>query len=429
MRLRPSRELLGKLSSAVLSQALLSAANFLVGLMLIRRTPPEQYGYYVLIVTAILLLTALQGAYLQPSLISVLTSQGREERRDFVGGLYREQGRRLLALAFVSAAVVAIFWTSGAASGTEALVALAAIIAALATLYREFFRMVLLAHRLPMLALRVDVFYVVLLGAGAYVATLTSMPAVAAALGLAIAALFGGWLLSGMVRRHEGWNIHGAPGVLRRIAHVGGWAVAGAAIHWMFAQGYIYVVASTLGVTAVATLSATRLLLMPINLMSSGMGPITFPTVSKWLQQHPVRTVFYRLCLLSAAVAGLAVAYILFVWLLRDWIFANVIKTQIPDRDTLLVMWSAVFLLMAVRDQMIFLPAARGRFPVMAWLTLVTAVLSLLIGFVCMRKFGVFGALVGVLSGEAINILGFVLLSFREIRLSEDETPVPVANS
>jgi O-antigen/teichoic acid export membrane protein len=293
------------------------------------------------------------------------------------------------------------------------------------TLYREYFRMVLLAYRLPMQALKVDIFYVTFLGTGAYLATLTPVPAMTAAITLAFAALVGGWLLSRMVWRHEGWNIRGAPGVLAEVAPLGTWAVVGAAIHWTFAQGYIYLVAGTLDVTAVATISATRLLMMPVNLMSSGIGSMTFPTVSKWLQDYPVRAVFHRLSLLAAGIAGLAMLYFVIMWFLREWVFTYVIKGHFEHRDTLLLLWSAVFLLMAVRDQMLYLPAARGRFRIMAWLTLLTAIVSLLISYVCMRMFGMVGALVGVLSGEAFNIVGFIALSLREIRHADPLHPEP----
>ena len=91
MALRPSRDFLQMISSAMLSQALLSAGNFAVGLLLIRRTPHAQYGYYVLIITAVQLLTQLQLAFIQPSLVRCLAVADRDARRDFVGGAYREQ--------------------------------------------------------------------------------------------------------------------------------------------------------------------------------------------------------------------------------------------------------------------------------------------------------------------------------------------------
>jgi O-antigen/teichoic acid export membrane protein len=407
------------ISSAMLSQALLSAGNFLVGLALIRRTPHTQYGYYVLIVVAIQLLTSLQLAFIQPSLVRCLATADLGARADFVGGAYREQRRRLLLFAAIAGAILLGLWEVKIVDAAVVPIVLAAIFAALCALYREYFRMVLLAYRIPLQALKADIFYVILLCSGAYVATLTREPAMVAALTFGLAAAIGGWLLSRMVWRHEGWSIDGAPSIVTDMAPMGSWAVAGAAIHWTFAQGFIYIVAGTLGVTAVATISATRLLLMPVNLMSSGLGSMTFPTVSRWLQHQPVREVFKRLSLLAAGIAALGASYVIVMWLSRDWIFTHVTKGQFEHRDALLLLWSAVFLLMAVRDQMLFLPAACGRYRIMAWLTLATAVFSLVTCYVCMRLLGVVGALIGVLSGEAFNILGFVALSFREIAITQ----------
>ena len=61
------------LSGAVLDQALLSAANFLVGLVLIRHTSDLQYGYYILVTNAFLLLTSLQNAYIAPAVVPLFT--------------------------------------------------------------------------------------------------------------------------------------------------------------------------------------------------------------------------------------------------------------------------------------------------------------------------------------------------------------------
>ena len=251
-------------------------------------------------------------------------------------------------------------------------------------------------------------------------------PALTTALTLGVSAIIGGWLLSLAVKRLGGWNIRGSPKIFSELVPFGFWALVGAAIHWSFAQGFLYIVAGTLDVTAVAAVSATRLLLMPVNLMSSGLGSITFPTVSHWVRDLPVHDVFKRLCLLAAGIAGLATLYIATMWFARDWIFTNVTKGHFAHRDTLLAMWSLVFLLMAVRDQMLFLPAACGRYRIMAALTLLTAVLSLVTTYVCMKRFGVVGALTGVLAGEAFNILCFIALSLREISLARHKVAVPM---
>src|SRR5580704_2233308 len=51
---------------SVLSQGLLSATNLLAGLILVRRAPQAQYGYYVLIMSAVPLLAQLQSSFFNP---------------------------------------------------------------------------------------------------------------------------------------------------------------------------------------------------------------------------------------------------------------------------------------------------------------------------------------------------------------------------
>ena len=63
---------------------------------------------------------------------------------------------------------------------------------AMAILNREYFRMVLLAHRRPLDVLRTDIFYVVLMVTGVFLATETSAPAVAAVFVLGLAAIASG---------------------------------------------------------------------------------------------------------------------------------------------------------------------------------------------------------------------------------------------
>jgi O-antigen/teichoic acid export membrane protein len=99
---------------------------------------------------------------------------------------------------------------------------------------------------------------------------------------------------------------------------------------------------------------------------------------------------------------------------LRDWIFAVVLKKQFVQRDALLMLWGAIFLVMVVRGQLIYLLAAQGRFRALTFLTLVSAVIALAASYAGMLQFGVAGALVGMLIGELINATGIVILSFRQ---------------
>lgn len=409
-------------SSAVISQALISAANFIVGLVLIRHQSDTQYGYYVLVITTMMLLAGVQSAYIGPAMIVRLTRLDLAGRRDLIGGVQREQRRLIPVVGVVAAAVTGVLWSAGVLDGPLVALIGAAILAVMAALAREFFRMVLSAYRRPLDILRADAVYVTLLVGGVHVAIFSPLPAATAVLTMSFAALAGGVLLRRALTAHEGWNIHGAPGILREFLPVGSWSVFGAAVHWAFSQGYTYIVAGTLDVKAVAAIAATRLLLMPVNLLSQGIAQMMLPTASKWLHDHDVAQVFRRLTMFCVGVAGLALAYCAVMWLMRDWIFENVMKKQIEHRDALLFLWCMIFLLMAMRDQMAHLLVARSRMRLLSTMTFFSAVASLAICYAAMLRFGVVGALLGVLAGEFLNLAGIAIMSLVETRRPN---PVP----
>ena len=62
LRTLAGNRLLRLFSSAVIDQALLSATNFAVGLLLIRQTRDEDYGHYVLAFNLLLLVTSFLGS-------------------------------------------------------------------------------------------------------------------------------------------------------------------------------------------------------------------------------------------------------------------------------------------------------------------------------------------------------------------------------
>ena len=401
------------LGSAVVSQALLSAASLVIGLVLIRRTSDLQYGYFILASNAILLLASLQNAFFGPALAARLSRLEVAQRSALVGGLYREQRRILWAAGGLVAAGALGLWYANVLDSHNGPLLLATVFAALAILHREYFRMVLFAYRRPHDVLRSDVVHVALLVAGVLIATLTLLPAVAAVFTLGAAALASGLLLSRALRRHQAWRVDGAVGILREIAPLAVWSTAGAAIHWTFSQGYIYLVVGTLDLAAVAAITATRLLLMPVNLLSSGIGSLMLPLTSGWLHRHGAAFLFRRLVWFALGMAVLTLTYFGGLWLARDWIFAVVLKKQFAQRDALLLMWGLLFLVMVARDQLGYALSAQGRFRELTLLTLASALVSLSASYLAMLKFGVVGALAGMLVGELISVAGIVWLATR----------------
>ncbi len=413
------------LSGGVAIQALLSASNFIVGLLLVRRTPDAQYGYFVLISTVVLLSVILQGAFIQPPMIIRLTRFNREERADLVGGLIRDQSRLVPLILGAAGLILLALQLAQRLRLPMAAIIVSGTLAVIAALRREFFRMVLFAYRRPNDVLKCDLLYCALLVAGAYLATLSSFSAAATAVTLAVSAFIAGAILSRVLWRQEAWNPQAPAGKLREIAHEGGWSSFGGGVHWLFSQGYNYLVAGTLDVGAVAALAATRLLVMPVGLLSTGIGTLMLPTASKWTQQHGASTVLKRLALFATSLAAVSSCYLLAMWLARDWIFDVVLRKHFADRDVLIVTWSVIAIVTVFRDQLIYFLVARARFRLTSTITLLSAGVSFAISFTAMRSLGVIGALLGLLAGEVANLGGIVVFSMREARNPSRQPAIP----
>lgn len=419
-RLRVSPRFLQMVSGAVLDQALLSIGSFVVGLLLIRHTVDREYGYYILVSNALLLLTSLQNSFIGPAVVTRITRLDAAEHQGLFGALYHEQARWLLAMAGIATLAVLLLWSLGVLDRISAPLLLAALFAGSALYYREYARILLLAARRPLEVLRADVPYVLLMILGAGLAAFSPLPAVTAILMLGLAAAFGGRQLYGRLQ-HRQWSAPARLGLLREIAPLGLWSVGGAAIHWTFSQGYSYVVAGVLDVTAVAAIAATRLLMMPVNLLSTGIRSLMLPLTAGWVHHHNVAYALRRLLLFALALAAAALGYFAVMWWMRDWIFEAVMHKHFGDRDRLLMMWSLIFLLMVMRDQLLTLLIARERFRTLTALTGVSAACSLAASYWAMLHYGPIGALTGMLLGELVNIGGVILLVRRELRSAGDE--------
>lgn len=406
-------------SSAVIDQAMLSASNFLVGLVLIRHTTDEDYGHYVLGFTTLLLLTGIQGAYIGGPLSVLAPRQTPERRRQMLATLYRQSNRWIVRLMLAVAIGCGVAGLVGLLTPFYAGMGAIYCATAAAALDREYLRTGLMIYERPQAVLRADFAYVALLLAGAGTAAFVFSPAAPWVFGAsAVAALAGAVLARRALSGDPGLEGPELPGLWRELAPLGGWAVAGSMIHWSFSQGYNYVVAGTLDLAAVAALNATRLLMMPANLMVTGIKQLLLPMAARWHEQSGLDAMLRRLFLFSGAVAGMTLAYFVVLWLLRDWIYADVLQKQIAQRDPMLLLWMSVFLLSGVRDLCMTGLLVRERFRTMTGLTSAAAVLALTSCWLGMRWHGAAGAVIGLLLGEIVNLVGVLFLIARERRVA-----------
>jgi O-antigen/teichoic acid export membrane protein len=414
----------GVLARGVVSQVILAAGNFAVTLILLRYGSNTQYAYYVLVFGAVILMISLQGAFVGPALVNQLARLDSEQRADLIGGLYAGQRRLLPRIVLACLSGIAALWLLDLLNDESASILLVAIGTAWAALYRQFARMVSNAYRDSSAALTGDLAYVAILVGGAALGIRTSVPAIVTLAFMGLGAGVGGVVNSRLLWKRERWNINAGSHVWRKIAAVGAWTGAGSVAHWALNQGYNYLVVAYLNLTAIAALGSTRTLMMPVNLLSTGVSALMLSTVSVWLIRDGARGALRRVTLSAAAISGLALLYPVLFWPVRDFIFADILHKYFAQRDLLLVLWSVASVVMVGRDQFVNFLLARTRYRALTGLTVTAAIASLTVSYCLLRRIGVTGAPLGVLTGEIVNLAGLILLSRLEVRRGDAKVAV-----
>jgi O-antigen/teichoic acid export membrane protein len=403
--------MLRKLSSGVASQIVNSVTNLTVGLLLIRHTSDQQYGYYILLSTAVVFFTTLQTAFVQTPTVIRLTQAADSARADLIGSLRTDQSRLTPLIALVTTLGVATAVSMGQLQLDRALLLLAGAAALITGLRREFYRVMLFAMRLSGPVLLADTTAAILLIAGTAIATLTPDPTLAVAIAMSAAALLSSILLANALWRRRPWNRSAPPGATRELFKQGAWSTLGAGARFLFSQGYSYLVAYNLSVADIAALAATRLPLSPITMLSNGIAPTLLPTVAEWNNRLPPAIVLRRVAGIALGMLALSSAYLAALWLARDLVFVDLLHKDFAQRDSLLLLWSVSTVVSTCRDPFMYFLTLRGHFRQTTTLTVLSAVVSLSVSLIAMREIGPIGAPVGVLTGELLNLIATAVSS------------------
>ncbi len=403
----PTR-LFRQFSTTVIDQVVLSGANFIVGLLLIRQTSDADYGMFVLVQSAITLLISAQMAWLSSPLAVLAPGKPPMLRRLMVGAIELSQ-RKFLRQASAAALVVPLVgYLIHVWSGLQAAVIAFGIVACWTALQREYLRGVLLIYGRPQSMLHADLINVAVLLVGAFIAAYGAQgPAVLWAVGaLALSALAGSTALKRSVSKDPGFFTGDAREFWREMRPLAVWATIGALTYWIYNQSYNYVLASRIDLKAVADVNAARLLLMPTMVLTIGVKTLLVPTAAAWLAESDVGRLIRRLLLFATGIALIDVVYCAGLWIFRDVVSQDLMHKTIGNRDLLLLLWALLSLIALYRDLLQTGVFALQKFRSLAGVTALSAVVALSIMWFGIPSWGAPAALIGQVAGETINLIG-----------------------
>ena len=113
MRTVNSSSLFVKSGAAFLDQAILSGANLVTAIVLMKTVPTQEYGYYSIAFAASLFLVSLQNAVVTTPLAVLLAGKCGEEKDNYAGALYWGQIISIVPAAALGVMATGILYWSG----------------------------------------------------------------------------------------------------------------------------------------------------------------------------------------------------------------------------------------------------------------------------------------------------------------------------
>lgn len=399
-------------------QAMISATNFATMVMIAWGLSKEDFGAFTLVYALLLQANAMQGSLItQPHNVLGVTRSGKDYARYTTSSAATNLAVALAAgtLAVVAAGVTHLLgWTVG-----PLLLALAPAI--VAWQLQEFVRRVLYTERRF-----ADAFANDLIGYGGYAATVAALfyagaltaPRALYALALTslVAAIVGAWRL----RRSLAWSFNWTD--VRENWDFGKWLAGGSMLRWFSsAQMFQYLAAFVLGMAATATLKSAQILFGPSRMLATSLTavlPSRFARTQAASGKAGLHAQMKSTYFLVAPVLG---AYCLLVAL-----FAGpLLRLVYPDGkyaggETVLRLYAvSSFLSYNLHFASSALRAGRltrDVFKISIW----TAIIAVVSGWLCIRAFGVSGALMGMIIASLMNNVLYWLAYRRHLNRKDE---------
>lgn len=386
----------------LLDQVLQSVMNLAVGILLIRFAAKEEYGLYGVGFATLLLLVGFSNAIVSTQMTVIAPTKEDQEQEIFCASLIIGFFKLFIPLStLICLILMALSRVYGFSYYIELVYILALVSPSVIFLeiMRRYFYLKLKPKFVFLMGLVYVSFYLTVL-LWAFFTKQTSLHLYAlSANGLAafIAALLffffsdmkikGAYKMSS-VSIKESWKD-------------GKWALGGVLVTWGQIQGYVYVLALIQGSVMVAEANAARLLLAPMNVLSTSFTKVIMPRLVKLKinnqRQQAVRMARKILYIMLSIIILYSFAIIstkafIFKFLSKEYVYI----------ETLIYFWSVFFMCQAFRINNSILLQAFRMFKDITLCNLVTVVLVLVGGLLVVKHYSIQGLITVMSIGELL---------------------------
>lgn len=320
---------------SVFDQAILSAFNLGLSLLLIARVSPSEFGAFSYVLAVLFVLSSVRNALVAMPIGGHVPGRPLSEQREALAILLRMDHAIRIALAPVAALLFA-------AVSTDPLYLFPAIGLCFLWLWRETQRDLAFTLRQPERALLLDAVsvgtsIVAILVLWQFVPPVTAVLTGIAA-GNAVGIALGG-------QRHDLKPFAAAFAGYRRFWHDGGWGFFGAVTTEAQFRGYVFAVQGFRGADTLGAVQAGRTLMGPLPLLASAWSRVARPEMTSALVHNRDADARRTLFIGTAGVLTLSLLYLLVLYLAWPFVETRLFKGRYPEIGILTFAWGVTALI------------------------------------------------------------------------------------
>ncbi|NWG29380.1 MAG: hypothetical protein HXY48_12705 [Ignavibacteriaceae bacterium] len=399
-----NKSLLYKSGIASIDQAFLSGLNFLISIVLIKIASKPEYGYYSLFFSIILFMGSIQNAIINTPLAVLLVSKKQEEKREYVGSLFFGQNLFLSLIAFMGVVGGIITWYFNLLEPSLSAIIISISLAIVGILLREFLRAYFFADDAPNIVLIIDVLYVVLiitLGLLTYLLSKLNVATVFFLMGLS------SFLIGIFFIRRNKWKLsrNEIKSSYSENWKYGKWALFGVTVTHIQNYSYLYLLGIIVSTSAVADVSAARLLLMPLILLQEGWSKVILPHGSKLREENRLPRLFKEQVLISIAFVVVVISLVFALIFFKPLLLKIILSAKYENSFDYIFYWGTIFLMGFISLNASFGLQILKSFELISKINFITMIVTLLFAYFLIYSNGIIGGLIALLIGQTISAI------------------------
>jgi O-antigen/teichoic acid export membrane protein len=398
-----------KIITTVFAQGMLSITNFSIGILLAKFASKEEYGIYVLFFSFVGFLTGFHNAFFSSPLMVLAGQKEESERTPYVVSISIARNYFFVPVLIIFSASLVVYNLHVLHDTTHIILSVFISLVIMTFTAKEYQRTVHFTLLNTNVIFWMD--FVMMVTVFASIVIPIYLQKVNALTGLLVlcAGYTSSYAYAKFKNPYRDRSRLIIKEALKENIKYGKWLMLGIFSSIFQNRAYIYITTAFIGLSALADVSASRLFLMPMSLLSGSIIKIMVAKGSLMVSKNEHKKFRKFLIYFMVVLSVGCILYVALILLLSD-VLIGILGPKYLNIKGLILLWGIYVLVMSLKSMLTTGIIVYRRFKEQAMYDLIGAVTVIVTCFILVAYIGSSGAIISLIAGEFIIFMFYVYL-------------------